>query len=268
MPYDIGEPQGTQQFFQHSPFNIDLSVTEINQVRKSLLRTSHPSRLQMYTALMVKPKKTVQRSELFPGLGISAPVLCSPIHFPHDFMQVLWTTVSRCRPQRCVYGIFGQAPSTDELLAGLVSFEKEPKLMGSVINYNSSRTPADQGTWGRADPKGLPLPEQPGNPPAGSRQTLELKPWGNDNTHDHPITRILLEIFCQLNPFGKIWPLGPIQGLVGYFALCTSLSAAVKQAQVPVRYVWFTTNISQALRGRCQEPCTIRSSSLKRVPWD
>lgn len=222
---------------------------------------------------MKKTKKMVQWSELFPRLGISAPILCSPIHFPLDLTQVLWTTVSRRRPQTCLYGIFGQALSTDQLLAALVSFEREPEFMGSVINYNNSHILDDQGTWGHAYPKGLPLLEEPGNPPADCRQrdsgVKTMGQWQHTwSSQEKPIMRILSEISFQLNPSGKIWPLDPIPELAGYFALCASLSADIKQAQVPVRYVRFTTNISQALEGRCQDPCTIQSSSLERVPWD
>jgi len=98
---------------------------------------------------MKKTKKMVQWSELFPGLGISALVVCSPIHFPLDLTQVLWLTVSTCRPQAHLYGIFGQALSTDQLLVALVSFEREPEFMGSVINYNSCALD-DQGIWEHA----------------------------------------------------------------------------------------------------------------------
>lgn len=52
-----GEPEDTQLFFQHSPCDVGPSGMEINQVRKILLRTTIPSRLQIYTALIVKTKK-------------------------------------------------------------------------------------------------------------------------------------------------------------------------------------------------------------------
>lgn len=36
--------------------------------------------------------------------------------------------------------------------------------MDSVINHKSSHALDDQGKWGQAYPKGLQLPEEPGNP--------------------------------------------------------------------------------------------------------
>lgn len=89
MPYDTGEPEDTQLFFQHSPSDAGPTGMEINQVRKILLRTAIPPRLQIYTALMVKTKKQVQWSGLLPRLGISASVPSFPIHFPLDFVQGL-----------------------------------------------------------------------------------------------------------------------------------------------------------------------------------
>lgn len=154
-----------------SPFPISPSVTEVHQVTQSLLRTSLPSRLQTCAALIAK-LKIFPWSEFFPGLGISAPVLCSPMYFPLDFKQVLWIRVSGCRPQTCLYRVFGQALSTDKLFGALVAFEKENGFMGGTINCDSSCVLDNQGTRGHAYPKELPPPEKPGNPPADCRRRL------------------------------------------------------------------------------------------------
>lgn len=56
----MGEPEDTQLFFQHSPSDVGSSGREINQIRKILLRTTIPPRLQIYTVLIMKTKKQVQ----------------------------------------------------------------------------------------------------------------------------------------------------------------------------------------------------------------
>lgn len=73
--------------------------------------------------------------------------------------------------------------------------------MDLVINHRSSCVLDDQGKWGHSYPKGLQLPKEPGNL---ETETLQLKPWGNDNTHNHPIMGILCEIFFFSHPYEKI----------------------------------------------------------------
>lgn len=68
------------------------SVKVINQTQKSLLSKPLPTRLQTYTALMAKTKTMTRWSQLFLGLGISAPCLCFSITI--ELRQVLWTAVS------------------------------------------------------------------------------------------------------------------------------------------------------------------------------
>lgn len=211
----MGEPEDTQQFFQHSPFNKSPSVTEINQVRKSLLRTSLPSRLQTYTALMVKTKKTVQWSELLPGFGISDSVLCSPIHFPFDFMQVLWTTASGCRPQTCLYGIFGQARSTDKRLAALYSFEKEPD---SWVQWLTTIVPVFWMIKGRGDmhtPKGCHYLRNEGTLAADRDSGVKImRQWQCTRpSHNEDAVRI----FFPAKSFWENLTSGPYSGASGIF---------------------------------------------------
>lgn len=152
------------------------SAKVINQARKSLLSTSLPSRLQTYSALRVKAKKTVQWSELFPRLGISAPSLCSPIVSWYSVLILHWKTIctSLQTTDMSLWDIWTSSPfNTSGFLwkGAWVHGQSRAQWHTTII----SGILDDQETWGLAYPRGLPLPEEPRNAPAGRQVDSGVK---------------------------------------------------------------------------------------------
>lgn len=105
-----------------------------------------------------------------------------------------------------------------------VSFEGEPGFVDLVINHKSSHALDDQGKWGQAYPKGLQVPEEPGNPELAADWDLQLKPRGNDNTHSHPMMGILCEFFFPAKSLWENLTSGSSSGASGMFSsVCFTL---------------------------------------------